>query len=74
MSVPAGRMLGEQTLFMRAPSTVSVVTTSDVLLMRLSASRFNELATLYPAVLAHLSDLAGRATLEESIERLAVSG
>lgn len=72
-AVPAGRMLGEQTLFTRAPSTVGVVTASEVLLMRLSASRFNELATMYPAVLAHLSDLAGRATLEESIERLAVT-
>ena len=51
-----------------------MVTTSDVLLMRLSASRFNELATMYPAVLAHLSELAGRATLEESIERIAVAG
>lgn len=73
VAVPAGRMLGEQTLFTRAPSTVGVTTTSEVLLMRLSASRFNELATMYPAVLAHLSELAGRATLEESIERLALT-
>ncbi len=53
-----GAILGQRTLLSREPSTTDVTCMSDVLLLRLPAKRFNELAATYPPVLMYLSELS----------------
>ena len=53
-----GTVLGQRSLITRQPSPVDVVCVTDVLLLRLPAARFNELAATYPPVLMYLSELA----------------
>jgi CRP-like cAMP-binding protein len=55
-----GRALGQHSMLTRTPSPMTVKATSDVLLLRLSARRFRELASVYPKMVAHLEELARR--------------
>lgn len=55
-----GAVVGQQSLLGQGASEVDVVCESDVLLLRLPAKRFNELAAMYPPVLMYLSELAAR--------------
>ena len=66
VEVPAGRLLGEGSLMTRAPSQSTVETKTDALVLRLSTMRFTELASTFPPVLAHLTDLASRDSLEDA--------
>jgi CRP-like cAMP-binding protein len=58
IALGAGATVGERSLLSREPASASVRAVSDCLLLRLPASRFGELAAMYPPVLAHLADLA----------------
>jgi len=55
-----GRALGQHSILTRTPSPVTVMTDSDVLVLRMSARRFHELASAQPAMVAHLEELALR--------------
>jgi CRP-like cAMP-binding protein len=55
-----GRALGQQSMMARAPSPLTVRAASDVLLLRLSARRFNELVSVHPKMVAQLEELAKR--------------
>ena len=57
--VGPGAVFGQRSLLSREPSKLDVRCGTEVLLLRLPAKRFNELAALYPPVLMHLSQLAG---------------
>lgn len=72
LKVPTGTMLGEQSLLTRAPSSSTLVATSEAILLRLPTSRFTELASMYPAVLEHLANLAARGSFEELAATAAV--
>ncbi len=60
IALGAGATVGERSLLSRSPASATVRAVSDCLLLRLPASRFSELAALYPPVLAHLAELASR--------------
>ena len=53
-----GRALGQHSILTQSPSPVTVVAASDVLVLRMSARRFYELAAAHPAMVAHLEELA----------------
>lgn len=55
-----GRALGQHSILTRTPSPVTVMTDSGVLVLRMSARRFHELASAHPAMVAHLDELALR--------------
>jgi CRP-like cAMP-binding protein len=55
-----GAMVGERSLLSRTPAGATVRTETEAVLLRLPASRFTELAALYPPVLMHLAELAAR--------------
>ena len=55
-----GRALGQHSMLTRSTSPMTVRATSDVLVLRLSARRFHELASTYPDMVAHLEELARR--------------
>ncbi|MGB8330681.1 MAG: cyclic nucleotide-binding domain-containing protein [Polyangiales bacterium] len=55
-----GRALGQHSMLTRTPSPLTVKAVSDILLLRLSARRFNELVSAYPDMVAHLDELAKR--------------
>lgn len=55
-----GRALGQHSMLTGKPSTVTVRADSDVLVLRLSGRRFEELAANYPKMVAHLEELARR--------------
>ncbi len=66
--VSLGQMIGQRSLLTQSPSEIDARAGTDVLLLRLPASRFNELAAMYPSVLEHLSNLAAEpvSTLEQT--------
>ncbi|MFW2389984.1 MAG: cyclic nucleotide-binding domain-containing protein [Polyangiales bacterium] len=53
-----GRALGQQSILSQTPSPVTVVAATDVLVLRMSARRFHEVASAHPAMIAHLETLA----------------
>jgi CRP-like cAMP-binding protein len=53
-----GRALGQHSILTRTPSPVTVMTDSEVLVLRMSARRFHEMASAHPAMVAHLEELA----------------
>jgi CRP-like cAMP-binding protein len=53
-----GRALGQHSMLTGSPSTMTVRADSDVLVLRLSARRFNELVAKHPKMVAHLEELA----------------
>ena len=55
-----GRALGQHSMLTRSTSAMTVKTTSDVLLLRLSARRFQELVSEHPNMVAQLDELARR--------------
>ncbi|MGB5267985.1 MAG: cyclic nucleotide-binding domain-containing protein [Polyangiales bacterium] len=55
-----GRALGQHSILTRTPSPVTVMTDSEVLVLRMSARRFHEIASAHPAMVAHLEELAQR--------------
>jgi CRP-like cAMP-binding protein len=55
-----GRALGQHSMLTGEPSTVTVRAESDVLVLRLSGRRFEELVANYPKMVAHLEQLARR--------------
>jgi len=55
-----GRALGQHSILTRTPSPMTVVAASDVLVLRMSARRFHEVASEHPTMVAHLEDLARR--------------
>ena len=55
-----GRALGQHSILTRTPSPVTVMTDSEVLVLRMSARRFHELASEHPAMIIHLEELALR--------------
>ena len=55
-----GRALGQHSMLTGAPSPLTVRAESDVLVLRLSARRFNELVAEHPKMVAHLEELARR--------------
>lgn len=59
-SLKLGRALGQHSMLTGAPSPLTVRADSDVLVLRLSARRFNELVAKHPKMVAHLEELARR--------------
>ena len=59
-SLKLGRALGRHSMLTQSPSPMTVKATSDVLLLRLSARRFQELVAAHPHMVAHLEELARR--------------
>ncbi len=55
-----GRALGQHSILTQAPSPFTVMAASDVLVLRMSARRFHEVASKRPSVMAHLEELASR--------------
>lgn len=55
-----GRALGQHSVLTRGPSQVTVETSSDVLVLRMPATRFNRLVSRNPKMIAHLEALARR--------------
>jgi len=55
-----GAVVGQASLLSHSAALATVRCETDVLLLRMPASRFNELAALYPPVLMYLSELATR--------------
>ncbi|MGB3050366.1 MAG: cyclic nucleotide-binding domain-containing protein [Polyangiales bacterium] len=55
-----GRALGQHSILTRTPSPVTVMTDSDVLVLRMSARRFHEVASAHPTMVTHLEELALR--------------
>lgn len=55
-----GRPLGQHSMLTQTPSPLTVRAETDVLLLRLSARRFNELVAKHPKMIAHLEELARR--------------
>lgn len=55
-----GRALGQHSILTRSPSPLTVRADSDVLVLRLSARRFEELVSQQPELLARLDELAER--------------
>ncbi|HSN85054.1 MAG TPA: cyclic nucleotide-binding domain-containing protein [Polyangiales bacterium] len=53
-----GRALGQHSMLTREPSAITVKAVSDVLVLRLSARRFEELVAKHPIMVAHLEELA----------------
>jgi CRP-like cAMP-binding protein len=53
-----GRALGQHSMLTRSPAPMTVQAISDVLVLRLSARRFHELASAHPSMVAHLEELA----------------
>ena len=53
-----GRALGQHSMLTRTPSPMTVQAISDVLVLRLSARRFHDLASTHPNMVAHLEELA----------------
>ncbi|MBC7173908.1 MAG: cyclic nucleotide-binding domain-containing protein [Polyangiaceae bacterium] len=60
LELQPGAAVGERSLLSREPAVATVRTSVGCLLLRLPASRFAELAALYPPVLAHLAELETR--------------
>jgi CRP-like cAMP-binding protein len=59
-SLKLGRALGRHSMLTQSPSPMTVKATSDVLLLRMSARRFQELVAAHPDMVAHLEELARR--------------
>jgi len=55
-----GRALGQHSMLTGTPSTMTVRAESDVLVLRLSARRFDELVASHPKMVAYLDELARR--------------
>lgn len=55
-----GRALGQHSVLTRGPSPVTVETLTDVLVLRMPATRFNRLVSRNPKMIAHLEALARR--------------
>ena len=53
-----GRALGQHSMLTGSPASLTVRADSDVLLLRLSARRFDELVSKHPEVVAQLEELA----------------
>jgi CRP-like cAMP-binding protein len=66
--VTRGRPFGEHSLLSNATSDLTLRLTSEALVLRLPASRFSELAAMYPPVLARLSQLSMNGLDEPFIE------
>jgi CRP-like cAMP-binding protein len=56
--VRLGTVIGQSAMLTRAPAESTIVAGTDVLVLRLPAARFNELAAHYPTALMHLSELS----------------
>lgn len=56
--VRLGTVIGQASMLTRAPSDATVMASTDALVLRLPAGRFNELAAHYPTALMHLSELS----------------
>ena len=56
--VRLGTVIGQSAMLTRAPAESTVVAGTDSLVLRLPATRFNELAAHYPTALMHLSELS----------------
>lgn len=67
LPVPAGTMIGEQSLISRLPMKSTITTRSEVIFLRLPTMKFTELAAVFPSVLEHLANLAARGTFEDRI-------
>lgn len=59
-SLKLGRALGQHSMLAGAPSSLTVRADTDVLLLRLSAQRFDELVSKHPAIVARLEELGRR--------------
>jgi CRP-like cAMP-binding protein len=59
-SLKLGRALGRHSMLTQSPSPMTVKATSDVLVLRLSARRFEELVAAHPHMVTHLEELARR--------------
>lgn len=60
-----GRPLGQRSLLTRGPTALTIEALSEVLLLRMPADRFHDFAAAYPAIVAHLEQLAKRASEPE---------
>ena len=58
--VKLGRALGQRSLITKAPSPVTVEAITELLVLRMAASRFRELTAKHPNVVSHLEELARR--------------
>ncbi|MGB5812078.1 MAG: cyclic nucleotide-binding domain-containing protein, partial [Polyangiales bacterium] len=55
-----GRVLGQHSVLTQAASPLTVEATTDVLILRMPATRFNQLVSKNPKMIAHLEALARR--------------
>ncbi|MDH3845312.1 MAG: cyclic nucleotide-binding domain-containing protein, partial [Myxococcales bacterium] len=55
-----GRALGQHSVLTRGVSPLTVEASSDVLVLRMSAARFNKLVSKNPRMIAYLEELARR--------------
>jgi CRP-like cAMP-binding protein len=65
-----GTVFGQRALLSRGPAERSVRAKGEVVVLRLPRARFNEIAMVYPPVLAHLADLGEQADASVSGEAL----
>ena len=63
----AGTMFGQACLLTHEPSDISVVTMSNMLVLRLPAQVFHSIVMQYPGMLAHISDLASNSVAKVTI-------
>ena len=67
--VGPGIVFGQRTLLSREPSKLDVRCATDMLLLRLPARRFTELAALYPPVLVYLSEVSASAETSDPLSK-----
>ncbi|MEM7138716.1 MAG: cyclic nucleotide-binding domain-containing protein [Myxococcota bacterium] len=59
-SLKLGRVLGQHSVMTQAASPLTVEASTDVLVLRMPATRFNQLVAKHPKMIAHLEALARR--------------
>ena len=59
-SLKLGRVLGQHSVLTQAASPLTVEAVSDVMVLRMPATRFNQLVAKHPKMIAHLEALARR--------------
>ena len=70
--VGPGSIVGAMSLLSQSPSEISVEAPVNMILLRLPASRFTDIAMQYPPALAHLADLAARLKGSVGTDRIVV--
>ena len=64
---PPGSMFGQHTLLSNEPSQVDVKTRVNMVVLRLPATAFTQVAMQYPTILARLSELSTSEVVEVTL-------